>query len=87
MRMKFALLCGAVAVCLMTGCYNKPQTSLVKPGEGRPINAGPSVGPGTTAGGSTAGPQPVAVKHEAEHKSGAGEHGASAHTPEAPAKH
>lgn len=77
--MRFALLCAGILACLATGCYNKPQTSLAKPGEGKPLSAGPSVGPGTTQGGSTAGPQPVVVKHEApaaEH--GAAEHGASA---------
>jgi hypothetical protein len=60
------LLCGTAAVCLLatTACYNKPETSLKKPGEGPAnLHAGPSVGPGTTAGGSTAGPQPV--KHDA----------------------
>jgi hypothetical protein len=45
---------------VLTGCYNNPHTSERKPGEGPAnIHARPSVGPGTTAGGSTAGPQPA----------------------------
>jgi hypothetical protein len=52
--------CAAIA-CLMTaGCYNNPHTSEKKPGEGPDnIHSRPAVGPGTTAGGSTAGPQPA----------------------------
>jgi hypothetical protein len=54
----------AGALLLLSGCYNKPGTSSRKPGEGpEHIHAGPSVGPGTVAGGSTAGPQPKPVSH------------------------
>jgi len=64
---RIALTGGLAATLLLTGCYNTPQTSLRKPGEG-PANytAGPAVGPGTTAGGSTAGPQPKPVSHKPE---------------------
>ena len=52
---------------MATGCYNNPDISSRQPGAGdSQIHRRPQVGPGTTAGGSTAGPQPAA--HE-EHKS------------------
>jgi hypothetical protein len=52
---------------LASGCYNNPDINSRHPGAGtKQTHSGPQVGPGTTAGGSTAGPQPVA--HE-EHKS------------------
>jgi hypothetical protein len=48
-----------------TGCYNNPKVSLRHPGEG-PANymSRPAVGPGTTAGGATAGPQPAPVESD-----------------------
>lgn len=52
---------------LLTGCYNNPTVSLRKPGEGSAhIHGGPQVGPGTVAGGSTAGPQPKPVEHHGD---------------------
>jgi len=49
---------------LSISCYNNPNVSLKKPGEGPAhIHSGPAVGPGTTAGGSTAGPQPAPEHH------------------------
>jgi hypothetical protein len=67
MKKFFVLTGGLAATLLLTGCYNTPETSLRKPGEG-PTNhtAGPAVGPGTVAGGSTAGPQPKLVAHKPE---------------------
>lgn len=61
MKLRFALTgCAAIASLLTVGCYNNPNTSLRKPGEGPAnVHGGPAVGPGTTAGGSTAGPQPA----------------------------
>jgi hypothetical protein len=45
---------------MMAGCYNNPHVSRKHPGEGPAhIMSRPAVGPGTTAGGSTAGPQPA----------------------------
>jgi hypothetical protein len=59
--MSFRALLVAAAVVGLTGCYNNPKVSERRPGEG-PVNymSKPSVGPGTVAGGSTAGPQPKA---------------------------
>ncbi|MDZ4798676.1 MAG: hypothetical protein SGI92_10975 [Bryobacteraceae bacterium] len=67
MTKRIVLTGGLAATLLLTGCYNTPETSLRKPGEG-PTNhtAGPAVGPGSTAGGSTAGPQPKPVAHKPE---------------------
>jgi hypothetical protein len=46
---------------LATSCYNNPETTVRHPGEGSAnFHRRPEVGPGTTAGGSTAGPQPPA---------------------------
>jgi hypothetical protein len=46
-----------------TGCYNNPEVSAKPPGAGSAhFHRNPQVGPGTTAGGSTAGPQPVQPK-------------------------
>lgn len=43
------------------GCYNNPDLASRPPGSGvKDIHSGPQVGPGTTAGGATAGPQPAA---------------------------
>ncbi len=48
---------------LASACYNNPEVSSRAPGSGsHMIHSKPQVGPGTTAGGSTAGPQPVASK-------------------------
>jgi len=80
MRKSTFAVCGGLALSLflLTGCYNQPETSMKKPGEGpENIHSGPSVGPGTTAGGSTAGPQPTPVAH----------HGAAAPAHEAEKKH
>ena len=45
------------------GCYNDPEVSHRAPGAGTAdLHSRPQVGPGTTAGGSTAGPQPAAQK-------------------------
>ena len=50
---------------LTTGCYNNPEITSQHPGAGNEhIHGKPQVGPGTTAGGSTAGPQPAAREHE-----------------------
>ena len=51
---------------LGVGCYNNPDVSSRPPGSGsKDIHSGPQVGPGTTAGGSTAGPQPAPTEeHE-----------------------
>jgi hypothetical protein len=50
-----------------TGCYNNPEVSSKPPGAGTAdIHSKPQVGPGTTAGGSTAGPQPVQPKEHSE---------------------
>lgn len=61
--------CGVGFVCVLglsllsLGCYNNPKTSEKAPGTGlKGTHSGPQVGPGTTAGGSTAGPQPVVHK-------------------------
>jgi hypothetical protein len=67
MKKRFALSCGLAASILLTGCYNNPNVSLRKPGEGSAhIHGGPAVGPGTVAGGSTAGPQPTPVAHNGD---------------------
>ncbi len=64
MKIRFVLSGALAATLLLTGCYNNPNTSLRKPGEGSShIHGGPAVGPGTVAGGSTAGPQPKPVAH------------------------
>lgn len=69
MKFRFALT-GMLAIgsLLTTGCYNNPHTSEKHPGEG-PVNimSKPAVGPGTTAGGSTAGPQPPREEAEGGH--------------------
>lgn len=61
---------GAQFVCLLgvslvsSGCYNNPEINARQPGAGdEHIHGKPQVGPGTTAGGSTAGPQPAAREH------------------------
>ena len=62
---------------LLTGCYNTPTTGDKSPGQGtKNITGGPDVGPGTVAGGSTAGRQPVATERKGEE-----------HKAEEPAKH
>ena len=51
----------ALALAIATaGCYNNPHVADRMPGEGRAgdTSRGPTTGPGTTPGGSTAGPQP-----------------------------
>ena len=66
--------CNAVGVLLVvgmalvgTGCYNDPDVSAKPPGAGSVnFHRKPQVGPGTTAGGSTAGPQPVQLKEHTE---------------------
>jgi hypothetical protein len=59
MRKTAAVSVLALAIAA-AGCYNNPHVSERMPGEGRPgdTSRGPSVGPGTIPGGSTAGPQP-----------------------------
>lgn len=75
---------------LSISCYNNPEVSLKKPGEGPThLHSRPAVGPGTTAGGSTAGPQP-APEHHGEgnvepqpggvHPASAAEGGSAAHS-------
>lgn len=58
--MRNFLACSVMLASLVTvGCYNNPDISERNPGEFRgEMHKGPSVGPGRTAGGSTAGPQP-----------------------------
>jgi hypothetical protein len=65
MRNKSAGIACVVGLSLLAvGCYNNPDVSSRAPGSGsKDIHSGPQVGPGTTAGGSTAGPQP-APAHE-----------------------
>jgi hypothetical protein len=66
--MRFLIGVLATASVMMTGCYNNPHTSEKLPGEGpENIMSKPAVGPGTTAGGSTAGPQPVRERVEGGH--------------------
>ena len=79
MKIRTALTgCAAIACLFTVGCYNNPHTSEKKPGEGpQNIHAAPAVGPGTTAGGSTAGPQPAAKA----------DHAAPAKTESVPEKH
>ena len=49
---------------MATGCYNNPEINSRAPGAGNEhIHGKPQVGPGPTAGGSTAGPQPVVQEH------------------------
>lgn len=61
MRKRIVLAGAAVLLSIvMTGCYNDPDASLRPPGDGpKNFMSGPAVGPGTLAGGSTAGPQPA----------------------------
>jgi len=55
---------GALSL-LAVSCYNNPDVSMRPPGSGeKEIHSGPQVGPGTVAGGSTAGPQPAVEKKE-----------------------
>jgi hypothetical protein len=62
------ILIAAMGCILLSGCYNNPRTSLKHPGEGPAhIMSGPATGPGTTAGGSTAGPQPQKEEHGGDH--------------------
>jgi hypothetical protein len=62
MKIRFGLL--TLSALLFTSCYNNPETSMKHPGDGPvDIHSRPSVGPGTTAGGSTAGPQPAVEPH------------------------
>lgn len=81
MKMKILAAGGACVCLLLAGCYNKPSTSERFPGAG-PVNytSGPSVGPGTTAGGSTAGPQPRVPMHggDVEPQPGGATHGSPA---------
>jgi hypothetical protein len=50
-----------------TGCYNNPDMNSKPPGSGSAnFHSKPQVGPGTTAGGSTAGPQPAQPKEHSE---------------------
>jgi hypothetical protein len=49
------------------GCYNNPDLASRPPGSGvKDTHSGPQVGPGTTAGGSTAGPQPAAKQSHSD---------------------
>ena len=62
MKIRFGLLTLSALLCV--SCYNNPVTSLKHPGDGpTDFHSAPSVGPGTTAGGSTAGPQPAPEAH------------------------
>lgn len=74
MKSKLLLCATGVLFLIATGCYNDPETSRKFPGQG-PENytSRPAVGPGTTAGGATAGPQPM--KREAEGHAKKEEHG------------
>ncbi|HYP09010.1 MAG TPA: hypothetical protein VER03_22475 [Bryobacteraceae bacterium] len=65
MRNRYALVVCMLGLSLLTGgCYNNPEVSSKHPGEGADdIHSRPQVGPGTTSGGSTAGPQPAAREH------------------------
>ncbi|HYP12551.1 MAG TPA: hypothetical protein VEQ63_01390 [Bryobacteraceae bacterium] len=55
-----ALSAALLALCA-SGCYNSPHISNRLPdGKHSNVHSGPAVGPGTVAGGSTAGPQPAA---------------------------
>jgi hypothetical protein len=62
MRNRYAgLLCVVGLSMVAVGCYNNPDLASRPPGSGvKDIHSGPQVGPGTTAGGATAGPQPAA---------------------------
>jgi hypothetical protein len=62
MRNRYARAACLLGLSLLaTGCYNNPETTERHPGEGAAdFHRKPDVGPGTTAGGSTAGPQPPA---------------------------
>ena len=64
MRNRRAELICVIGLSLITSaCYNNPDVSARPPGSGSHVtHAKPQVGPGTTAGGSTAGPQPVVAK-------------------------
>ncbi|HYO80728.1 MAG TPA: hypothetical protein VES20_04950 [Bryobacteraceae bacterium] len=67
MRNNNKVLCLAGLTLLTNGCYNNPEISERRPGSGpHRIHSGPSVGPGRTAGGSTAGPQPARPELEGE---------------------
>lgn len=65
MRNRYArFVCMLALSMLMVSCYNNPDINSRHPGEGTDeIHRRPQVGPGTTAGGSTAGPQPPAQEH------------------------
>jgi hypothetical protein len=54
-----------ILMLALAGCYNNPHKSERAPGQGNAGNQsrGPSVGPGTVPGGSTAGPQPSTAKN------------------------
>jgi hypothetical protein len=69
MRIRPALIAATgIAALISAGCYNDPHTSEKRPGEGPAhIMSKPAVGPGTTAGGSTAGPQPRREEPQAGH--------------------
>lgn len=81
MKLRISLLAVSFSALLQVGCYNNPVVSDRRPTEFQKQNymSGPSVGPGTIAGGSTAGPQPAA-KAEAEHSGAAEPHGAATTT-------
>jgi hypothetical protein len=65
MRKRYAQFACMIGLSLLaTGCYNNPEINSKPPGAGNEhIHGRPQVGPGTTAGGSTAGPQPAAQQH------------------------
>ena len=65
MRNRYAGLLVVLGLSMLTvGCYNNPDLASRPPGSGaKDIHSGPQVGPGTTAGGSTAGPQPAKASH------------------------
>src|SRR5438045_8755018 len=86
------LACLLGAALISVGCYNNPEISSRPPGSGeKDIHSGPQVGPGTIAGGSTAGPQPPAKQGHSEvqptHSGATGDSGGNEHAGSAtPAK-
>jgi hypothetical protein len=87
--MKKIAAASVLALALIaSGCYNDPETSDRIPGQGNAGDSsrGPSVGPGTIPGGSTAGPQPAA-KPEEEHAAAGPEHSGESPAQEGAKKH